>query len=71
MTNQTDYRLAKVICDVLTESNCYMDQCGQSPPKRRCFEDSQIIPDRKNSGGAKTRCFEKWRIRAHFVLCGR
>src|SRR5712692_5738439 len=44
---------------VLIESSCYMGRSGQSRLRWLCFEDPHIIPDRKNSGQAKTRCFEK------------
>lgn len=44
---------------VLIESSCYIGRSWQSRLSWLCFEDPHIIPDRKNSGQAKTRCFEK------------
>jgi AraC-like DNA-binding protein len=40
-------------------SSCYTGRSGPSRLSWLCFEDPQIIPDRKNSGQAKTRCLEK------------
>ena len=44
---------------IVEGSSCYMGRSGQSRLSWLCFEDPHILPDRKNSGQAKTRCFEK------------